>query len=180
MEFFLLIVLAVAVFVLWLKTQDANSSLRDHIARLEREIDFLRSQIGALVKAQSASAAPRPAEPATTEPKPPPQAVSAPPPVVVQHAPPPPPVSPRPVQPSPAATAAPAPPVAPPRPPFPSQPPAAPKPSARERGFSLEQTLGANWLGKIGFACVVIGITFFLAVKFQTWGPPEKSSVALL
>jgi uncharacterized membrane protein len=52
--------------------------------------------------------------------------------------------------------------------------------------FSLEQTLGANWLNKIGIAILVIGLAFFLAYKLQTWGPGGKVlcgfavSVALL
>jgi uncharacterized membrane protein len=45
---------------------------------------------------------------------------------------------------------------------------------ARARLNSLEQTLGANWLGKIGVASLVIGIASFLAWKLQTWGPSGK------
>ncbi len=44
----------------------------------------------------------------------------------------------------------------------------------KERQFSLEQTLGANWLNKIGIAILVIGLAFFLAYKLQTWGPGGK------
>lgn len=40
--------------------------------------------------------------------------------------------------------------------------------------FSLEQTLGANWLNKLGIAILVIGLAFFLAYKLQTWGPGGK------
>ena len=43
-----------------------------------------------------------------------------------------------------------------------------------DRQFSLEQTLGANWLNKIGIAILVIGLAFFLAYKLQTWGPGGK------
>jgi len=57
MEFFFIIILAIAVFVVWLRNKDATSSQREDIARLEREIDFLKSQLGALVKAQAASLA---------------------------------------------------------------------------------------------------------------------------
>ncbi|HEV2214239.1 MAG TPA: DUF2339 domain-containing protein, partial [Terracidiphilus sp.] len=57
------------------------------------------------------------------------------------------------------------------------QPPAAaakePAQSAAQP-FSLEQTLGANWLNKIGIAILVIGLAFFLAYKLQTWGPGGK------
>ena len=54
MEFFFIIILAIAVFVVWLRNKDATSSQREDIARLEREIDFLKSQLGALIKAQAA------------------------------------------------------------------------------------------------------------------------------
>lgn len=46
--------------------------------------------------------------------------------------------------------------------------------AARARLSSLEETLGANWLGKIGVASLVIGIASFLAWKLQTWGPGGK------
>jgi uncharacterized membrane protein len=42
------------------------------------------------------------------------------------------------------------------------------------KSFSLEERLGANWLNKIGVAILVIGLAFFLAYKFQTWGPAGK------
>ena len=82
MEFFFIIILAIGLFVLWLRNQDATSTLRDNLARLEREIDFLRSQLSALVKAQATSAAPRAApETLARETKP------APPPIIPQQAP---------------------------------------------------------------------------------------------
>ena len=40
--------------------------------------------------------------------------------------------------------------------------------------FSLEETLGANWLNKLGIVILVIGLAFFLALKLQTWGPGGK------
>jgi uncharacterized membrane protein len=46
--------------------------------------------------------------------------------------------------------------------------------TTRARVFSFEETLGANWLNKIGIASVVIGLAFFLAYKLQTWGPGGK------
>jgi len=46
--------------------------------------------------------------------------------------------------------------------------------SARERIFSLEERLGANWLNKLGIAILVIGLAFFLALKLETWGPAGK------
>ena len=55
MEFFFIVILAIGLFVLWLRSQDTTSSLRDDIARLEREIGFLQSQLSSLVKAQAAA-----------------------------------------------------------------------------------------------------------------------------
>ncbi|MGD0735916.1 MAG: DUF2339 domain-containing protein [Terracidiphilus sp.] len=238
MEFFFIIILAIAVFVIWLRNNDATSTLRDEIARLEREIDFLKSQLSALVKAQAASASSRPpvapptVAPIETHPPPPrpnqPEAIpppvprqepppaapalAAPPPAptpatAAQHAPPPAVAAFRPSPPPPVAAQPPAIPPFPPRVPAPQQVPAIPKPAieapkpptpaplpadldakaaARERVFSLEQTLGAKWLNKLGIAILVIGLAFFLAVKLQTWGPGGKVlcgfavSVALL
>jgi uncharacterized membrane protein len=128
--------------------------------------------------------------PAPAAPRPPVQAVATPasaPPVIAQAAlrPSPPVVrleqpkpSPRPEPP--AAPAAP-PPVAP-------KPPVAPAAAFKEpersepvaeatpggKFFSLEERLGANWLNKIGIALVVLAIAYFLASKFQTWGPAGK------
>ncbi|MGD0891140.1 MAG: DUF2339 domain-containing protein [Terracidiphilus sp.] len=208
MEFFFIILLAIALFVLWLRSNDSSTSLREDLARLEREIDFLRSQLSALVKAQTAGTAPHPAQqppakqvnavpaaiPPPAPPGPEPQLPPPPTPAAIHHAPAPPiatfrPSPPLPISVSPSAIPArptPAPP--PPLPPAPSRPvvespkPPTPEPpavseekaSARERVFSLEQTLGANWLNKIGIAILVIGLAFFLAVKLQTWGPGGK------
>lgn len=63
-----------------------------------------------------------------------------------------------------------------PKPPIPDPQPVGveAKAAAREASFSLEQTLGANWLNKLGIAILVIGLAFFLAVKLQTWGPAGK------
>ena len=215
MEFFFIVILAIGLFVLWLRSQDTTSSLRDDIARLEREIGFLQSQLSSLVKAQAASASPHPAQespakeikaapqpvPQPAPPRPEPQQPAPPTPTAAQHAPPPAiaafkPPAPPPIPVPPAAIPKPAPPVPPPvlpRPVVEPPKPPAPVPSAfdrkataREAVFSLEQTLGANWLNKIGIAILVIGLAFFLAVKLQTWGPAGKVlcgyavSVALL
>ncbi len=74
---------------------------------------------------------------------------------------------------------------APPPPPSPAPKITAPQPakplfaaeeptSSREKMFSLEETLGANWLNKLGIVILVIGLAFFLALKLQTWGPGGK------
>jgi hypothetical protein len=51
---------------------------------------------------------------------------------------------------------------------------AAAKDAARRRQFSIEETLGTNWLNKLGVGILVIGLAFFLAYKLQTWGPGGK------
>ena len=102
MEFFFIVILAIGLFVLWLRSQDTTSSLRDDIARLEREIGFLQSQLSSLVKAQAASASPHPAQespakeikaapqpvPQPAPPRPEPQQPAPPTPTAAQHAPP--------------------------------------------------------------------------------------------
>jgi len=155
MEFFFIIILAIAVFVVWLRNKDATSSQREDIARLEREIDFLKSQLGALIKAQAASLAsagpaaappethaapPRPKQPEAM-PSPVPRQeppLAAPPPasiptVTAHHAPPPAVAAFRPPPPTPVAVPPQAiPPLAPrvPAPPAPPQAPLIPKPAA--------------------------------------------------
>jgi uncharacterized membrane protein len=46
--------------------------------------------------------------------------------------------------------------------------------SSRELGSQLEQTLGANWLNKLGIIALVIGISLFLAYKFPSLSNPQK------
>ena len=248
MDYFLIIVLGIVVISVWNSSRDANARMRDAVDRLERELDFLRSQLAASVRANAKtgeSVPQAPAQPARAEAVPrattpvasqaahgatPPIAaftpVTTPKPVEpVAPTPAPPVAGPLPVAPAQAAVAPPAPkpvaaPTAPdpipstrppvsqptaakatepqtppakpteqPKPPLPiATPPvhaaaafqAAPTAPAKESAqsaappFSLEQTLGANWLNKIGIAILVIGLAFFLAYKLQTWGPGGK------
>ncbi|HEY2468433.1 MAG TPA: DUF2339 domain-containing protein [Terracidiphilus sp.] len=260
MDYLLIVVLGIVVVAMWNSSRDAHERFRDAIDRLEREIEFLRSQVAALMKTNA-----KPAETATSSSMsegPVAMAEAPPQPVRAGHAVAPPvqgftaPVSPRPAQavtpavvpavpeqapvpvaqpaasqPGAAASVQPIQPVpqvekpreqetrpaAPERQPEPA-PAAAAKPpvpaaappihaaaayqaagpqgappqaesqrtSAGARLFSLEETLGANWLNKIGIAILVIGLAFFLAYKLQTWGPGGKVlcgfavSVALL
>ena len=44
----------------------------------------------------------------------------------------------------------------------------------RDRGFDLEETLGTNWLNKIGVVILVFGIAFFLAYQLREMGPAGK------
>ncbi len=66
MDYFLIIVLGIVVISVWNSSRDANARMRDAVDRLERELDFLRSQLAALVRANaksSESAAQAPAQP---------------------------------------------------------------------------------------------------------------------
>ncbi|MGA8090794.1 MAG: DUF2339 domain-containing protein [Terracidiphilus sp.] len=243
MDYFLIIVLGIVVLSVWNSSRDANERMRDAVNRLERELDFLRSQLAALVRANAKSgesvaqsapaqpsgveAAPKAATPAAAQ-----AAHSAPPPIaaftpvatpkpVEPVVPVPAPPSPQPTAPPQAAAVPPAqkppvqspvfaaippatsdlptakqaePQIPPAKPPEPvrqaSAPPAPPvhaaaafqgapaaaakEPAPAAQPFSLEQTLGANWLNKIGIASVVIGIAFWLANRLQAWGPGGK------
>ena len=233
MDYFLIIVLGIVVLSIWNSGRDTRERLRDAVDRLEREIEFLRSQVAALARDKAprteavtpavpvaatpttAPQAPRPSEPAQAEHGVPPP-VAAFKPVVKPAEPKLPPIAPVAVpetatppvaapQPTAAPTPRPAPetsaapqsiaakepgatpmppqkPVAPPAPGFASsvagvaasqqQEDAAAQKAVRQ--FSLEETLGTNWLNKIGIAILVIGLAFFLAYKLQTWGPGGK------
>lgn len=186
MELLLIAVLAIALIILWNRTGDALDRTRGNIDRLQSEIEFLHAQLAAI----SRSAA-RPEEPkSAAQPIAPEQPVAAP---VPPHPAPAPaqaaytaptPVAPfspsattRPIEPAPISAAHSAPPVAPSYAPQPHVDAVRPAPEpqpAQARLSSLEQTLGANWLGKIGVASLVIGIASFLAWKLQTWGPGGK------
>jgi hypothetical protein len=64
-------------------------------------------------------------------------------------------------------------PAAPPPPPV--SPSRGPAPvSSRDLGSQLEQTLGTNWLNKIGIITLVIGISLFLAYKFPSLSNSAK------
>jgi uncharacterized membrane protein len=41
-------------------------------------------------------------------------------------------------------------------------------------GLKLEETLGTNWLNKLGIVILVLGISFFLAYQLKTMGPAGK------
>ena len=59
--------------------------------------------------------------------------------------------------------------------PPPLSPPPKPAPaSAREISSQLEETLGTNWLNKLGIIALVIGISLFLAYKFPSLSNPAK------
>src|ERR1019366_6463222 len=83
MDYFLIIVLGIVVLSVWNSSRDTSERLREAVDRLEREIEFLRSQVAALTRdnakpnespatpvvsvgtaPQAAQQPPRPAEPA--------------------------------------------------------------------------------------------------------------------
>src|SRR5271166_6273019 len=96
----------------------------------------------------------------------------------------PPPPFPKPVTPKPASPSAPT--IAhPPALVHPVPPPLSPPPqpahlSAREATSQLEETLGKNWLNKLGIIALVIGISLFLAYKFPSLSNPEKVGLGYL
>jgi uncharacterized membrane protein len=200
MEVFFIVILAVLLFAVWRSSRNAGEQLRNDLEGLRLEVGSLRSQLAALVKAQAGS--PPIAAPSSASESPAKQTVVAPPPAAqqpIRPTPPPPTAAQIAAPPAVAAFRPPvqapvAPPQAPvaarpaptsPVPVFPST--AQPKPPSRvdqpiaatedavpARAFSLEETLGANWLNKLGIAILVIGLAFFLAFKLQTWGPGGK------
>jgi len=131
---------------------------------------------------------PKPVEPPISIKLPPSLEIPKPPAPAVPPTPPPPPIEPPAAKPSvppppfPTPVTLPAPtisyPSAPPRPTPPpiSPPPQPPHLSAREATSQLEETLGKNWLNKLGIVALVIGISLFLAYKFPSLTNPEKSA----
>jgi uncharacterized membrane protein len=98
---------------------------------------------------------------------------------------PPPSAPPKPVVTPPAATAphppAPHPPAPAPVVPPPFLTPGRPAPvSGRELSSQLEETLGKDWLNKLGIVALVIGISLFLAYKFPSLSNPEKIGLGYL
>jgi uncharacterized membrane protein len=90
-----------------------------------------------------------------------------------------------PAPPAPPQSAAPAPPS--PAPPWrspptaPPTPPAAAAPIARlRRLFDIEETLGANWLNKLGIVSLVVGIVLWVGYKLPGMSPPGKVLVGYL
>ncbi len=62
-----------------------------------------------------------------------------------------------------------------------AQPSAAISPPSRARSiFSIEETLGTNWLNKLGIIILVIGIALFLGYQLQHVGPGGKVFVGFL
>jgi len=134
---------------------------------------------------RDAAVTPPPPPPPTTDPEPSPW--QGPPDRHPPHHPLPPPVPP-PVPRRPDAVPAPPPPTTDPEPspwqgppdrhpphhPLPPGPLTPQEPAPAGGFFSLEERLGSNWLSKIGIACVVIGIAFFLGHELETWGPAGK------
>jgi uncharacterized membrane protein len=185
MELFLIVVLAIALVIVRNSSRNALDRVRDNIGRLESDIAFLRSQLAALVRNIPKSEEQKPTQPASpphaaaapASPAPAPQAAYTAPAPVAPYAPP----SPARPQPAPSEHISTTP-AAKPIPPGPDSPAPHPQPPSHpaepklshSRLSSLEQTLGANWLGKIGVASLVIGIASFLAWKLQTWGPGGK------
>jgi phage shock protein A len=56
MDYLLIIVLGIVVISIWNSNRDAHEQMREALDRLEHEIDFLRSQLATLVKANAKAA----------------------------------------------------------------------------------------------------------------------------
>jgi len=166
------------------------------------DLKKLENRVHELERRLTASAPPHTAEPpvAETPPPPSPKSVELPPPASV----PPGPDIPKPAWPAPSfrpsaypvepPALGPSVPPPPPKPAVPTQaaptphPPAPPHPatpsfalpakstpaSAREFSSQIEETLGKNWLNKLGIIALVIGISLFLAYKFPSLSNPAK------
>src|SRR5882757_11371987 len=166
------------------------------LTKLESRVDELEKQLARSTPAQQTKA---PAPPATeTKPVGPAAPVTLPPPpeIPMPSAPlplaaePTPPLAPQPVIPPPSApkpiattptpsTPHPIPSVRP-APSLFSTPPQPPPVSAREFTTRLEETLGKNWLNKLGIIALVIGVSLFLAYKFPSLSNPEKVGLGYL
>jgi hypothetical protein len=170
------------------------------LAKLETRVHQLEQQL------LSSSPAPAPTQPpaipappsSTTKPVEPPAPVTIPPSVEIPKPVAPPPPAAQPIHPPPLKIPVPPPPppgpvVTPPAssaphqpaPTRPAPPPLSPSPqrepvSAREFSSQLEETLGKNWLNKLGIIALVIGISLFLAYKFPSLSNLEKIGLGYL
>src|SRR5579859_5165604 len=164
------------------------------LTKLEGRVDELEKQLARSTPAQQTiPAAPpatdtKPIEPVVPGPLPQAPEISkpsAPPPLTTPVPPPAPkPVIPPPPLPKPVATTPPPstqhaiPPIRPA--PSPLSLPSPPPVSARELTSHLEETLGKNWLNKLGIIALVIGISLFLAYKFPSLSNPGKVGLGYL
>lgn len=200
MEFWIFL-LFIAVFSLWVqsrirrqKDDERFANVIEALNRLEprlNEVKKLETRVRELEQRLAATVPPAVTQPtvAPTPPPPSPKPVELPPPVPI----PPPLQIPKPaapvLQPPPTAhPAEPPKPVTSPQAPPTLHPPAAPRPvppplsltpkpapvSAREFSSQIEETLGKNWLNKLGIIALVIGISLFLAYKFPSLSNPAK------
>jgi len=184
MDYFLILILAIVVIGIWQSGKDATARLRDEVADLSRTIDHLRTMIATLQPSQPAAA--EPVAPIKVEvPAPPPPTPAEPEKAAAAYQPAPAIAAFTPAQEAPHSLPAEPPRIAPPAPPLAREPvPALPMKApalsvtANEMEeetprnlFSFEETLGGNWLNKLGIGILVLGVASFLAFKLQTWGP---------
>lgn len=153
------------------------------VKKLETRVRELEQHLAASAPPTAQPSVPQPSAPQTSAPvspapptpppPPPPKSVELPPPVKI----PPPPQTQPATQPG-----TPPPTPVPPRPvPAPFSPPSKPAPvSAREFSAQIEETLGKNWLNKLGIIALVIGISLFLAYKFPSLSNPAKIALGYL
>lgn len=168
----------------------------NELKKLETRVHELERHLASPAPAQQPPVSPTPPKPVelpppvTTPPSleiPKPQAPAPPPPPAarpLEPAAPRPPVPPRPVPEKPATPHPIPPPAHAPAPPRAIPPPLSPPPpapvSARELSSQLEETLGTNWLNKLGIIALVLGISLFLAYKFPSLSNPAKIALGYL
>ena len=72
--------------------------------------------------------------------------------------------------------------IPPPPPPLPPRPPMSPTASAAQERDDLEARIGSHWLNRIGIAAVLIGVSYFLKLAFDSnWiGPAGRIAIGLL
>jgi Predicted membrane protein (DUF2339) len=195
MEFWVLI-LTLWAFYRWVQSRIRRQKDDERFARVIEALNKLEPRLNNLKKLEArvheleqrlaAPSTPVPAQPTAAPVPPPPSPLSKPlapsAPIAPSH----------PIElPTPYPPAAPPPPEKPAvRPPIPAMPrplpssrpdppPLSPPPqpapiSARELTSQLEETLGKNWLNKLGIIALVIGVSLFLAYKFPSLSNPEK------
>jgi uncharacterized membrane protein len=173
--------------------------------KLETRVLELENRLATATPSPAPAQQPVSSAPSAAEPKPiaPPASIKLPPSLEIPKpsAPPTPPSAPL-IEPAPPKIPTPPPPLPKPVTPLPPTPPVSiiphptaapgtvppplsppPKPahlSAREATSQLEETLGKNWLNKIGIIALVIGISLFLAYKFPSLSNPEKVGLGYL
>jgi hypothetical protein len=156
------------------ETQDQLSRLTERVFTLETAVRELKRPAAAQAPAVAATPekikpAPTPEPPARKAPEPLPSSARVTAKAWVTK------TTPEPVQPPPVTRVQPRPtPTTPPAPQFAYEQKSTSALQGLKSALDLEETLGTNWLNKIGISILVMGIAFFLAYQIRTLGPAGK------